>query len=175
MRGCELTDQAETGDGDPVLTLQQLVRARMDDRGWSYSDLARRSGDRLTRGRWQQLGTGVRMKSFPEPDNLVAMADALEVDVTSVLISCAQSLGIDARRRGPDLAVLLPAGTDRLSPRMRDGILTIVRAAVADTLDADARADENRAQAADVSLEWSMDDAPSSRRNTGARNVDSQG
>lgn len=170
-----MTDQDTTGDGDSVLTLQQLVRARMDDRGWSYSDLARRSGDRLTRGRWQQLGTGVRMKSFPEPDNLVAMADALEVDVTSVLIACAQTLGIDARRRGPDLAVLLPAGTDRLSERMRDGILTIIRAAVADSLDADARAEEGPASPPDTSLDWSMDDAPSSRRNTRARNVDTRG
>jgi len=40
----------------------QLVRARMAERGWSYSDLERRSGRALSRGRWQQMGSGVAQK-----------------------------------------------------------------------------------------------------------------
>lgn len=150
-----------------MLTLQQLIRARMDERGWSYADLERRSDERLTKGRWQQLGSGARQKSFPEPASVRIIAEVLEVDVTTVVLSAAQSLGLDARRRGPDLAQLLPTGTDRLSERMRDAILTIIRAAVSETL---SRADEDdqdvpRPGGGDVALEWPKADAPS-RRNT---------
>jgi hypothetical protein len=162
-----------TGGVEDVLTLQQLIRARMDERGWTYADLERRSEERLTKGRWQQLGSGARQKSFPEPASVRIMADVLEVDVTTVILSAAQSLGLDARRRGPDLAQLLPTGTDRLSERMRDAILTIIRAAVAETL---SRADEDdeqvgRSGGGDLTLEWAKADAPS-RRNNVSTNVE---
>lgn len=160
-----MTDQDLTGDGEPVLTLQALIRARMDERGWSYADLERRSDGALTKGRWQQLGSGTRMAQFPEPSNLQTMADVLEVEVTTVILCAAQTLGLDARRRGPDLAQLLPAGTDRLSERMRDAILTVIRAAVADTL---TETDENDpAVLPGQTLEWRKTDAPSRRNNPG--------
>jgi hypothetical protein len=161
-----LTEQDLTTDGDHVLTLQALIRARMDERGWSYAELERRSAGALTKGRWQQLGTGVRMANFPEPTNLRTMADVLEVEVTTVLLAAAQTLGIDARRRGPDLAQLLPAGTDRLSERMRDAILTIIRAAVADTL-ADESDPPDNGLGAHQTLSWRKVDAPSRRNNPG--------
>ncbi len=129
-----MTAEDATGDGDDVLNLQQLVRARMDERGWGYADLARRSGDRLTRGRWQQIGTGVRLTKFPDPLSLQAMADALEVDVTTVILAAARTLGLDAHRRASDFAQLLPNGTDRLSQPMQDALLTIIRAAVLESL-----------------------------------------
>ena len=57
--------------GGGVQTLQALIRTRMDAKGWSYADLAHRSGDELTRGRWQQLGSGIRrLKAFPEPSSI---------------------------------------------------------------------------------------------------------
>lgn len=161
-----MTDQVEAGDGEPVLTLQQVIRGRMDERGWSYSDLARRSGDRLNRNRWQQFGTGRRLTRFPEPANIVLMAEVLEVDVTTVLHAVAQSLGINARRRGPDLAHLLPAGTDRLSDRTRDAILAIVRATVADTLERGDEEDSEEAPSNERSLGWAKDAAPSRRTAT---------
>lgn len=142
MRGSALTDQHLTSNGEPVVTLHDLIRARIEERGWNYADLARRSGNRLTRSRWQQIGTGVRLRSFPEPASIEAMAAALEVDVTTVLLATAQSIGLDARRGGPTLAHLLPAGTDRLSDQMRDAILTLIRAAVADTLKGDEGDDD---------------------------------
>lgn len=166
-----MTDQDLTGDGDPVLTLQQLIRARIDERGWSYGDLERRSDGRLTKGRWQQLGSGSKVRNFPDPDSIRLMADVLEIDVTTVVLAAAQSLGIDARRRGPNLAQLLPTGTDRLSERMRDAILTIIRAAVAETLAADDEEHDERGES--VTLDWPKPGAPS-RRNAGGRTADSQ-
>jgi hypothetical protein len=156
-----LTDQSLTNHGDDVLTLQALIRARMDDTGRTYADLSYQSGGSLTKGRWQQLGTG-RIRAFPEPPTLIAIAEVLEVDVTAVVLAAAQSLGIDARRRGPDLAQLLPAGTDRLSERMRDAILAIIRAAVAETLtESDDPVDGSSAGG---SMDWPKNDAPGSSK-----------
>lgn len=155
-----MTDQGLTNHGDDVLTLQALIRARMDDTGWTYADLAYRSNGALTKGRWQQLGAG-RIRAFPEPASLSRIAEVLEVDVTAVVLAAAQSLGIDARRRGPDLAQLLPAGTDRLSERMRDSILTLIRAAVAETLTDD---DDTPIEPRTGSYEWAKSDAPSAAR-----------
>lgn len=166
-----MTEDGLTDDGDQVLTLQGLIRARMDERGWSYGELERRSDGALSKGRWQQLGTGVRMAAFPEPESLLLMSTVLEVDETTVVLCAAQSLGIDARRRGPDLAQLLPAGTDRLSERMRDAILTVIRAAVAETLAADG--DDEGARSEGSVLEWAKVDAPS-RRNAIGTNAENR-
>jgi hypothetical protein len=151
-----VTDPTTTGES--LLTLQQLVRSRMDDRGWSYSDLERRSGRALSRGRWQQLGSGVQQKKFPDPASLVVIAQVLEVDVTTVVLAAAGSLGLDTRIQGSDFARLLPAGTERLSPPMRDAILAIIRAAVAD---AEADAGPNSRKPSGLRLEWSKAAAPS--------------
>lgn len=169
MRGWTLTDQDLPTDGDPVLTLQQLIRARMDERGWSYGELEKRTGHQLTKGRWQQLGTGVRMPEFPTPKTIALIAEALDVDVTAVVLAAAQSLGLDVRRRGPDLAHLLPAGVDRLPPTMRDAILALIRAAVAETLERGEDGDEDDAAGGssggrnDLTLEWAERDAPNGR------------
>lgn len=169
-----MTDEHLTGDGGEVLTLQQLIRARMDERGWSYGDLERISNHQLTKGRWQQLGSGTRQKSWPDPANVALIAEVLEVDVTTVVLAAAQSVGLDARRRGPDLAQLLPAGTDRLTERMRDAILAMIRAAVADTLTG-GDDDAERPIGAETTLEWPKGDAPSSRRNALRRAVEHEG
>lgn len=135
VRGCRFDGPNSAADGGAVQkTLQELITARMRERGWSYADLARRSGDALTKGRWQQLGSGSRMSHFPEPDTVMLLVSALEFDVNTVVLACAASLRLPVSLRGPDLAQLLPAGTDRLTERMRDAILAIIRAAVAETL-----------------------------------------
>ena len=134
MRGCSLTDRDPAGDGGHVLTLQELIQSRRDERGWSYADLAHRTDHKLTRGRWQQLGTHVRMRAFPDPDNIPLIADALEVDQTTVVLAVARSLNLEVRWRGPDLAQLMPAGTDQLSTPVRDAILAVIRATVSEAI-----------------------------------------
>jgi hypothetical protein len=146
---------------DPGSSLHDLIRACMRERGWSYSDLERASGRALTRGRWQQLGSGVRQRKFPDPSSLTVISQVLEVDITTVVLAASRSVGLDVRTRGTDLAHLLPALTERLSERMRDAILTLVRAAVAE-----ARADDDSDVAgADpldgFRLEWPKSTSPS--------------
>jgi hypothetical protein len=109
----------------------------MHERGWSYSDLERASDRALTRGRWQQLGSGVPQRKFPEPGSLTVIAQVLEVDMTTVVLAAARSLGLEVGRRGAELAHLLPVHTDRISERMRDAILTLIRSAVAEASDDD--------------------------------------
>lgn len=153
---------------DHALPLHDLIQARMQERGWSYSDLERASGRALTRGRWQQLGSGAELRKFPDPGSLTVISEVLEVDITTVVLAAAQTLGLDVRRQGADLSSLLPDRTERLSDRMRDAILTLVRAAVAETLDGDgldsaARSDALRG----LRLEWPKSAAPSETSTTG--------
>lgn len=168
-----MTDQHLTDDGEPVVTLQDLIRARIDERGWTYADLARRSGDQLSRGRWQQISTGNRLRAFPEPASLEAIAAALEVDVTTVLLATARSVGLDARMSGPELAHLLPAGTDLISDQMRDAILTLIRAAVADALRHDREEGESRereiGELPRLSRPWSLPKPGAADRRNAAR------
>jgi hypothetical protein len=166
VRGCTLTERDLTSDGDKVLPLHELIRARMDDRGWTYGQLEHRSDGQLTKGRWQQLGTQTRVSRSPEPDTIRVLARVLEIDETTIWLSVGESLGLDVTRRGPMLAQLLPAGTDQLSDRMRDAILAIIRAAVAESWERGADEPGTPGVAADVTLEWSKTDE-ATRRSTG--------
>jgi hypothetical protein len=135
----------------------------MEDRGWSYADLARRSEQALTRGRWQQLGSGVQQRKFPDPGSLTVIAQVLEIDITTVVLGAARSLGLSVRPTGVDLSQLLPDQTERLSPRMRDAILTLIRAAVADALGRDGTDHTRFDSPGGLRLEWAKGSAPSRR------------
>lgn len=162
---------------DVVVTLQELVQMRMKQLGVGYAELARRTDGRPTRGRWQQLGTGVGMTQFPDADTIARVAGALEIDVTTVVLACARSVGLDVRRTGSELAHLIPAGTDRISERLRDAILAVVRAAVADSLSTDTDSNEyDRLPSSIGAVEWAKRDAPSRRGATDrARRQDGPG
>lgn len=109
-------------------SLEALIGGRRDERGWTFQDLADRSGGKPTRQRWQQLASGVRVSEFPEPGTLQAIADALEVDVTSVVLGVAVTIGLPVRRRGSELAAMLPASASNLTVEQRDAVLAVVRA-----------------------------------------------
>ncbi len=152
--GAEHVINASRADELPP-TLHHLVRSRSQERGWSYSDLERRSGHALSRGRWQQLGSGTPQRKFPDPASLLVIAQVLEIDITTVVLASAQAVGLDARLPGSDLAHLLPPGTDQLSTGTRDAILALIRAAVAES-----SIDEG-GELGGVTLEWAKADAPS--------------
>ena len=146
-------------DDSPALDLQDLVRTSMHERGWSYSGLERASGGALTRARWQQLGSGVPQRRFPDPSSLTIIAQVLEVDITTVVLAAARSVGLGVSRQGTDLSHLLPEGTELLGERMRDAILTLIRAAVAEA-DAD-RGAEVAPAGSGLRLQWPKRAAPS--------------
>lgn len=123
----------EASHASLVPTLADLITARKKERGWSYAQLAHRAGDVLSAQRWQQLGTGVRIKEFPEPATLAAMADALDIDVSVVVLAAAKSTGLDVRNDLSLLAQQLPASAARLEPDARNAIVALVRAITKET------------------------------------------
>ncbi|WP_157932309.1 hypothetical protein [Mycobacteroides abscessus] len=84
-------------DSLSVPPLAEFIRIEKGRTGVSYRELEARSDSIISAQRWQQLGTGVRMKEFPEPATLKAMAAALRVDVTQVVLASARSLGLAVR------------------------------------------------------------------------------
>jgi len=78
----EVEDQDDSGNVPIVPTLADLISEKRALRGFSYTDLEHRAGNVITRQRWQQLGTGVRVKEFSEPATIRAMAAALEAPDT---------------------------------------------------------------------------------------------
>ncbi len=89
------------------------------------------------------------------------ISEVLEVDITTVVLAAARSVGLDVRTRGTDLAHLLPALTERLSERMREAILSLVRAAVAETRH-DEGGDVTPSEALQgLRLEWPKSASPS--------------
>lgn len=128
-----MTSNDDPRHGHVVPNLTDLIKERRDDRGWSYRELEARSDGVVKHQRWAQLTLGVRMKEIPTPETLRAIAVALEVDVTTVVLAAAASVGLPVRQQSSELAKRLPSEADRISPRMRDAILGVVRAAVQDS------------------------------------------
>ncbi|WP_336794238.1 hypothetical protein [Gordonia malaquae] len=113
-------------------TLADLVQQQKAARGLSYRMLQERAGDVITAARWQQLGTGTRLKEFPEPATLEAMATALDVHITEVVLAAARSIGLNVTRGATsDLAAMLPPSAASLTVEQRDAVLTLVRSITA--------------------------------------------
>ena len=134
------------GQSDLVPTLADLIATRRSERGWSYRHLQERSGDVIKSQRWQQLGTGVRIKEFPEPASIQAIADALEIGVDRVLLAAARSIGLEVRGHRSELASMLPAGADRLTQAQRDAVLAVIRSMVNPSGEIHATEDEEPQQ-----------------------------
>ena len=126
-----------TADDSGVPTLAELITEQKAFRGYSYRTLEARADSVITAQRWQQLGTGVRIKEFPEPATLQAMANALGVDVTAVVMAAARSIGLPVRRVAEsDLAAMLPQSASLLTTDQRDAILAVVRSITRGATDA---------------------------------------
>jgi hypothetical protein len=134
-----------------VPTLDELISERKQLRGFSYADLENRAGGVIRRQRWQQLGTSVRIKEFPEPATIQAMATALDVDVAVVVLAAARSIGLDVKRGAQsDLAAMLPYSASQLSTVQRDAIVTLVRS-MTEPSDVDSSSDAEKSGASRAS------------------------
>lgn len=133
----------------PGMTLQELIAACKGDR--SYDQLEAAGGGSPSSKRWQQIATKVD-RNFPDPPTIRAIARALAVTETTVVLAAARSLGLtipvaDANR----LAELLPPSAARLTPMQVAAVRQVVRAMVepvdraAEDADADAALDAERA------------------------------
>lgn len=101
----------------------------MDETGDSYGDINRRSGDAISA---QQVSKWLTkpIVEFPKPRTLGALADLLQVPVTTIILAFAVSLGLPVRQAGTTLEVTLPPGTDVLTPEDRAAIRGVTAALV---------------------------------------------
>ncbi len=112
-----------------VPTLAELITHQRDLRGFTYRDLEARADGVISHQRWQQLGTNIRVKEFTEPATILAMANALDADVTTVVLATAKSVGLPVEYRTADseLARSLPASARELTREQIDAIISLVR------------------------------------------------
>lgn len=108
--------------------LQQLIRSRMDERNWSYADVARRS--ELPRSTVHDLATNERAGHRPpHPRTLQRLAAGLDLPVEQVRAAAADAAGLSVWREpagDPEIEVLAAALT-RLSPDQRRHVAALVR------------------------------------------------
>ena len=113
-------------DAEHVLTLRDLIQRHIDSTGESRRALGDRCGvAHQTLGYWWNGS----IKSFPEPETMLAFANATRTPIETVLLATARTIGLPVHGV-PDLAAMLPPGTDSLSARERDAVLAVIRALV---------------------------------------------
>ncbi|MQY37762.1 hypothetical protein SRB17_57660 [Streptomyces sp. RB17] len=92
--------------------LQQLIRERLDRKGWSYGDVARRGG--VPRSTVHHLATTDRVVRMPQATTLEGLAKGLELPLDTVRRAAAEACGIHVYG-GPDTRdadAAAPRGTD---------------------------------------------------------------
>lgn len=115
------------GDSSGVPTIAELLTSYRDRTGSpSYDVMARKVRNEIASSRLHQLHTQAP-RNFPDPRTIEVLAELLEVSVTTIVLSCAASLGIRVRDSLPLLALSLPPGTDNLTDEDRDSILAVTR------------------------------------------------
>ncbi|MEU5537867.1 helix-turn-helix transcriptional regulator [Streptomyces sp. NPDC020362] len=72
--------------------LQQLIRERLDRKGWSYGDVARRGG--VPRSTVHHLATMDRVARMPQATTLEGLAKGLELPLDTVRRAAAEACGI---------------------------------------------------------------------------------
>jgi transcriptional regulator with XRE-family HTH domain len=72
--------------------LQQIMRERLDRRGWSYGEVARRGG--IPRSTVHHLATTERLVRMPQPTTLEGLARGLELPLDAVRGAAAEACGI---------------------------------------------------------------------------------
>ena len=117
-----------------VNPLQRLIAARLQERGWSYGEVARRSG--LPRSTVYTLATTRNLVRPPRPATINGLAKGLDVPVSAVRAAAAESTGMhyyDEPPADPQRAVsddqereLLIASIEELSAEDRRHVAALV-------------------------------------------------
>jgi transcriptional regulator with XRE-family HTH domain len=95
-----------------VNPLQRLIAGRLQERGWSYGEVARRGG--LPRSTVYTLATTRNLVRPPRPATINGLAKGLDVPVSAVRTAAAESTGMHYYDRPPaDLRRSPPGDQDR--------------------------------------------------------------
>ncbi|MFK4150269.1 helix-turn-helix domain-containing protein [Streptomyces sp. NPDC004065] len=106
--------------------LQQLIRDRLDRKGWSYGDVARRGG--VPRSTVHHLATADRVVRMPQPATLEGLSKGLELPLDTVRRAAAEACGIHVYGPGTDAE----GGTPRPSDPEVDLLIASVQKLSAD-------------------------------------------
>jgi transcriptional regulator with XRE-family HTH domain len=127
-------ENAGAASAQPVNPLQRLIAGRLQERGWSYGEVARRSG--LPRSTVYTLATKRNLVRPPRPATINGLAKGLDVPVSAVRAAAAASTGMhyyDERPADPRTVVsgdqereLLIASIDELSAEDRRHVAALV-------------------------------------------------
>ncbi|MGI5455424.1 transcriptional regulator [Streptomyces sp. CA-249302] len=111
--------------------LQQLIRERLDRKGWSYGEVARRGG--IPRSTVHHLATTDRVVRMPQSGTLEGLSKGLELPLDTVRRAAAEACGIhvygspDAAGTTADPEVdLLIASVQKLSSDDRRHVAALV-------------------------------------------------
>jgi transcriptional regulator with XRE-family HTH domain len=120
---------AAAAPGQAANPLQRLIARRLQERGWSYGEVARRSG--LPRSTVYTVATTRNLVRPPRPSTIDGLAKGLDVPVSAVRAAAADSAGLhyydETPVVGPDAErELLIAGIDDLSPEDRRVVAAVV-------------------------------------------------
>jgi transcriptional regulator with XRE-family HTH domain len=110
-------------------TLQAMIKNKLDQKGWSYSDVARRGG--ISRSTVHHLATSARLAQMPQQTTLDGLARGLGIPVAPVRRAAAEAAGVhlyfeDAPEiADPEVEVLI-ASVQRLSATDRRHVAVLV-------------------------------------------------
>jgi hypothetical protein len=108
------------------MTLQDLVTTLKGDR--TYEQLEEATHGVVKAQRWNQIANGIRVREFPKPVTIEAMASVLGCDIEVLLLAFARAVGMDVRRRQSSFIDMLPPSVDKLSDRQQSFIISAIRA-----------------------------------------------
>ncbi len=110
-------------------TLQEMIKNKLDQKGWSYSDVARRGG--ISRSTVHHLATSARLAQMPQQTTLEGLARGLGVPVAPVQRAAAEAAGVHVYFENapacadPEVEILI-ASVHRLSPTDRRHVAVLV-------------------------------------------------
>ncbi|WP_445526719.1 helix-turn-helix domain-containing protein [Streptomyces cyslabdanicus] len=110
-------------------TLQEMIKKKLDQKGWSYSDVARRGG--ISRSTVHHLATSAQLAQMPQQTTLEGLARGLGVPAAPVLRAAAEAAGIQVyfenapKNTDPEVDILI-ASVQKLSPTDRRHVAALV-------------------------------------------------
>ncbi|MEU1181372.1 helix-turn-helix transcriptional regulator [Streptomyces sp. NPDC005820] len=109
--------------------LQEMIRHKLDQNGWSYNDVARRGG--ISRSTVHHLATSERLAQMPQRTTLEGLAKGLGIPVVAVKRAAADAAGVhlyfeDAPEiTDPEVEILI-ASVQKLNPKDRRHVAVLV-------------------------------------------------
>jgi transcriptional regulator with XRE-family HTH domain len=109
-----------------VNQLQELIRRRAQEHGWSYAEVARRGG--IPRSTVHNLATNSRLLRLPQANTLAGLARGLGVGIAVVRRAAAEAAGLklyEVRGDDPEVETLI-ASLEKLRPADRRHVAALV-------------------------------------------------